>query len=142
MFWVCTCNVIPLKNYFVYLKELLMGLPSEELSLDAVDQQNNTALHLACLKGHEESALIILNKCPEALLLKSNSTKKTALHIAAKSGLVRVVKELIKHGTDLHAIDTEGNIPALCCAPNAPVAACLELILNAMLELNLKDVSL
>jgi hypothetical protein len=50
MFWVCTCNVIPLKNYFVYLKELLMGLPSEELSLDAVDQQNNTALHLACLK--------------------------------------------------------------------------------------------
>jgi hypothetical protein len=35
-----------------------------------------------------------------------------------------------------------GNIPALCCAPNAPVAACLELILNAMLELNLKDVSL
>ena len=69
-----------------------MGLPSEELSLEVVDQQNNSALHLACLKvsktqgiaikliflkGHEESALIILDKLPDSLLLKSNSDKKT-----------------------------------------------------------------
>ena len=91
------------------------------------------------------------------------------LHIAAKAGLVRVVKELINKGSDLNARDTDGewvellnllgiytsgyechhiwdtgintqhvhthtdNIPALCCAPNAEVAECLECILQAML---------
>ena len=35
----------------------------------------------------------------------------SALHIAAKSGLNRVVKELIQRGTDLHARDSDGN----CC---------------------------
>lgn len=27
-----------------------MGLPPDELSIDTVDQQKNSALHLACLK--------------------------------------------------------------------------------------------
>ncbi len=30
------------------------------------------------------------------------------LHIAAKSGLVKVVKELVNRGADLNAIDSEG----------------------------------
>lgn len=73
----------------------------------------------------------------------------SALHIAAKSGLTRVVKELIQRGTDLYARDSDGNsctcsssihflsidyTPALCCAPNPAVANCLELVLQAMLE--------
>ena len=32
----------------------------------------------------------------------------SALHIAAKSGLVRVVKELLKRGTNLKARDCDG----------------------------------
>ena len=34
----------------LYVIDLLIGLPSEKLSIGSVDQQNNSALHLACLK--------------------------------------------------------------------------------------------
>ena len=114
--------------------ELLMGLPIEKLSMEHSDQSNNTALHLACLKGHEECALAILSKCTDVLIHKTNIQEKTPLHISAKSGLSRVVQELIKRGANLNVRDADDNIPALCCAPNQAIADCLECILQAMLE--------
>lgn len=43
-------SLVYLHVLFDLFLDLLMGLPSEKLSVDSVDQQNNSALHLACLK--------------------------------------------------------------------------------------------
>jgi len=112
---------------------LTTSVPSEYLKLDHMDQNNNTALHLSCLQGHEECALAILEKCGDNLIHTTNADGKTPLHIAARSGMVRVVQELVRRGGNLSARDCDGYIPALCCAPNQSVAECLECILEAML---------
>jgi len=42
-----------------------------------MDQNNNTALHLSCLQGHEECALAILEKCGDNLIHTTNADGKT-----------------------------------------------------------------
>jgi serine/threonine-protein phosphatase 6 regulatory ankyrin repeat subunit A len=110
-----------------------LSLPVEKLNLCHVDQQDNTALHLACLQGHEDCAMAILEKCSDEIIQMANSDQKTPLHISSKTGLVRVVQELVQRGADLNARDCDDNYPALCCAPNLHVAECLDSILQAML---------
>jgi len=73
-----------------------------------MDQNNNTALHLSCLQGHEECALAILEKCGDNLIHTTNADGKTPLHIAARSGMVRVVQELVRRGGNLSARDCDG----------------------------------
>ena len=113
----------------MYTDLLLSGVPIEQLDMAHSDQGRNTALHLACLQGHEECAIAILEKCSDDLIHVTNAVGKTyefvcvcvcvciikllfvcysPLHIAAKSGLVGVVKELINRGADLNIRDADG----------------------------------
>ncbi|KAJ3609681.1 hypothetical protein NHX12_024194 [Muraenolepis orangiensis] len=97
-------------------------------------QTNTVALHLACGKGHETSALLILEKIRDRNLVNcTNAALKTPLHVAAKSGLTVVVQELLGKGASIQAVDENGYTPALACAPNRDVADCLALILNSMM---------
>ena len=41
-----------------------------------------------------------------------NKDKKTPLHIAARSGIIPVVRELIRLGADCSLVDNEGSIAA------------------------------
>ena len=51
-------------------------IPPVNLDLGHIDENKNTALHLACLQGHEECALAILDKCPDDLIHVTNSNEK------------------------------------------------------------------
>ncbi|XP_045471558.1 serine/threonine-protein phosphatase 6 regulatory ankyrin repeat subunit A-like isoform X2 [Harmonia axyridis] len=94
------------------------------------DKSGNTALHWACLNKHMSTAVLLLEGMTDYNVIHSiNKQNKTALHLAARNGLVCVTRELLKRGASVYAVDSEGYTPALSCAPNSEVAQCLALIL-------------
>uniref|UniRef100_A0A672J6T0 Uncharacterized protein n=1 Tax=Salarias fasciatus TaxID=181472 RepID=A0A672J6T0_SALFA len=112
--------------------EVLVSSAKADLALQ--DTERNTALHLACSKGHETSALLILEKTSDRNLINcTNAALQTPLHVAARKGLTVVVQELLGKGASVLAVDENGYTPALACAPNRDVADCLALILNSMM---------
>ncbi|XP_072288399.1 serine/threonine-protein phosphatase 6 regulatory ankyrin repeat subunit A-like, partial [Eucyclogobius newberryi] len=115
--------------------ELLVSSAKADLTLQ--DAAKNTALHLACSKGHETSALLILEKITDRNLINAtNSALQTPLHVAARNGLTVVVQELLAKGASVLAVDENGYTPALACAPNKDVADCLALILATMMPVS------
>uniref|UniRef100_A0A9J7Y3M3 Ankyrin repeat domain 28 n=2 Tax=Cyprinus carpio TaxID=7962 RepID=A0A9J7Y3M3_CYPCA len=115
--------------------EVLVSSAKADLTLQ--DANKNTALHLACSKGHETSALLILEKITDRNLINSTSAAlQTPLHVAAKNGLTVVVQELLAKGASVLAVDENGYTPALACAPNKDVADCLALILATMMPVS------
>uniref|UniRef100_A0A8C5GP31 Ankyrin repeat domain 28b n=1 Tax=Gouania willdenowi TaxID=441366 RepID=A0A8C5GP31_GOUWI len=115
--------------------ELLVSSAKADLTLQ--DAVKNTALHLACSKGHETSALLILEKISDRNLINAtNAALQTPLHVAARNGLTVVVQELLTKGASVLAVDENGYTPALACAPNKDVADCLALILATMMPVS------
>uniref|UniRef100_A0A8C9WXT8 Ankyrin repeat domain 28 n=1 Tax=Sander lucioperca TaxID=283035 RepID=A0A8C9WXT8_SANLU len=115
--------------------ELLVSSAKADLTLQ--DVVKNTALHLACSKGHETSALLILEKITDRNLINAtNAALQTPLHVAARNGLTVVVQELLAKGASVLAVDENGYTPALACAPNKDVADCLALILATMMPVS------
>ncbi|XP_057701015.1 serine/threonine-protein phosphatase 6 regulatory ankyrin repeat subunit C-like isoform X9 [Corythoichthys intestinalis] len=111
--------------------EFLVHKVKPDLTL--VDVNNNTALHLACIKGHEMCALLLLGVIGDRSLIDAtNDALQMPLHIAARKGLATVVQVLLGRGAAVTAVDGEGRTPALACAPNEKVADCLALILSTM----------
>uniref|UniRef100_A0A3Q3M2F6 Ankyrin repeat domain 28b n=1 Tax=Mastacembelus armatus TaxID=205130 RepID=A0A3Q3M2F6_9TELE len=115
--------------------ELLVSSAKADLTLQ--DAAKNTALHLACSKGHETSALLILEKITDRNLINAtNAALQTPLHVAARNGLTVVVQELLAKGASVLAVDENGYTPALACAPNKDVADCLALIMATMMPVS------
>uniref|UniRef100_A0A8C1Y3G5 Ankyrin repeat domain 52 n=1 Tax=Cyprinus carpio TaxID=7962 RepID=A0A8C1Y3G5_CYPCA len=102
--------------------------------LSLLDINSNSALHIACRRSHEMCALLILAEIDDPTLINSTNTAlQTPLHIAARNGLATVVEVLLTRGATVLAIDQDGHIPALACAPNKDVADCLALIISTMM---------
>uniref|UniRef100_A0A673WYZ6 Ankyrin repeat domain 52a n=1 Tax=Salmo trutta TaxID=8032 RepID=A0A673WYZ6_SALTR len=98
--------------------------------LTLLDDNGNTALHLACNKM---CALLILGEIHNATLVNAtNAALQMPLHLAARNGMATVVQALLSRGATVLAVDEEGHTPALACAPNKDVADCLALILSTM----------
>uniref|UniRef100_A0A8D3DFJ7 Ankyrin repeat domain 52a n=1 Tax=Scophthalmus maximus TaxID=52904 RepID=A0A8D3DFJ7_SCOMX len=110
--------------------------------LTLLDDNRNTALHLACSKAHEMCALLILGEIHSPTLINAtNSALQMPLHLAARNGLATVVQALLSRGATVLAVDEEGHTPALACAPNKDVADCLALILSTMKPFPQRDPS-
>ncbi|XP_010289718.1 PREDICTED: serine/threonine-protein phosphatase 6 regulatory ankyrin repeat subunit C, partial [Phaethon lepturus] len=77
-------------------------------NITVLDVNKNTALHLACSKGHEKCALLILGETQDlGLINASNSALQMPLHIAARNGLASVVQALLSRGATVLAVDEE-----------------------------------
>uniref|UniRef100_A0A673CJY6 Ankyrin repeat domain 52a n=1 Tax=Sphaeramia orbicularis TaxID=375764 RepID=A0A673CJY6_9TELE len=100
--------------------------------LTLLDENRNTALHLACSK--------LTSRCASCLS-DSPSVCSRPLHLAARNGLATVVQALLSRGATVLAVDEEGHTPALACAPNKDVADCLALILSTMKPFPQRDPS-
>lgn len=99
----------------------------------AVDDKQNTALHLSCIHSHQECAIKILKQC-SSLASTTNEELKTPLHISAANGLVTLTQELLLLGASVLATDADGLTPSLCCAKNSDVCDCLMLIESIMVS--------
>ena len=72
-------------------------------------EQAVARLSQACSDGNTEAVLSILRQHPEAIDARADSrTQKSALHLAAASGRVAVVKALLKFGASLATLDAGG----------------------------------
>uniref|UniRef100_A0A674PEG4 Ankyrin repeat domain 52a n=1 Tax=Takifugu rubripes TaxID=31033 RepID=A0A674PEG4_TAKRU len=77
--------------------------------LTLLDENRNTALHLACSKAHEMCALLILGEIHSPTLINAtNSALQMPLHLAARNGLATVVQALLSRGATVLAVDEEG----------------------------------
>jgi ankyrin repeat protein len=104
--------------------------------ITAMDQNQNTVLHYACAFDDEESALVLLDREETTSIINmANKEGRTALHLAAKNGLVGAVRKLIDGGASVAAVDENGHTPALSCAATNRVAECLALILSNMMPM-------
>ncbi|NXD74128.1 ANR52 phosphatase, partial [Eolophus roseicapillus] len=129
---------VPHSSFPLLVAEFL--LYQAKANITVLDVNKNTALHLACSKGHEKCALLILGETQDlGLINASNSALQMPLHIAARNGLAAVVQALLSRGATVLAVDEEGHTPALACAPNKDVADCLALILSTMKPFPPKD---
>jgi len=81
-----------------------------------------TALHMACEKGHEAIAKMLLEQpnSSEIINLKQGAClgENTALHLAAQYGHLNIVKTLVEKGAEINVRNYEQNTTLHCLANN------------------------
>ena len=83
--------------------DLLTSDALNQLQLDCQDGNRNTALHLACLKGHEESALASLEKCSDAVTQMSKASNK--MYVVSEYRTLKLVWRCYYNTPKLHPPD-------------------------------------
>ncbi|CAF0712711.1 unnamed protein product [Brachionus calyciflorus] len=108
---------------------------NHKIDLSTTDKDGNTALHLALLNQHENSALFILDRIESNSILINlkNKDGQTPLHLASMNGLVTVVEILLSKGADIWLKNSKNHTPLLSCAKNTQVADCLEILLSRLI---------
>ena len=116
---------------------LVEGLLNSGAVIEACTTAGFRPLHFACRSNSVN--------CVEALLhfgavvnCKTNNSRLTPLHIAAKHGHPKVVDLLVKKGADVHAIDSGLKTPLHFAAIEGNVDAAI-VLMDAGAELDKKD---
>jgi ankyrin repeat protein len=127
-FMLAVCN-----NSFSMM-ELLLST-SNKVDIINIDTNGNSSLHLACINGHENCALFILDhmESNSQLVNLKNTDGETALHLASSNGWLTCVEILLSKGADIWIKNKKQKTPLLSCAKNDSVSDCLELMLSRLL---------
>lgn len=72
--------------------------------INACDFEDNTPLHLACKRGHEDTVQVCLRHGAD-VEARNGMAFDTPLHVAAKAGQVKIVEILIKHDANVTAVN-------------------------------------
>jgi ankyrin repeat protein len=120
-------------NSFSMMELLLSN--SNKVDLNNIDTNGNSSLHLACINGHENCALFILDhiESNSPLVNLKNTDGETALHLASSNGWLTCVEILLSKGADIWIKNKSQKTPLLSCAKNDSVSDCLELMLSRLL---------
>ena len=87
--------------------EALLKVPG--LDVNGVDEDGNTALHLAAKWGANQKVVEILLDAPSIAVNATNKDCDTALHCATMYGHVNIAEMLLKvDGLDVNAVDAKG----------------------------------
>lgn len=98
-------------------------------SLDEVDDQRYTALHLAARHDHPRTAAVLLASGASANF-RTDHDSNTALELAAAAGFNNVIRTLVQHGEGVHAANTLG-YTALHAAAEANQVGAIGVLLEA-----------
>lgn len=100
-------------------------LASHQLSSlkDYISQQDlngNTPLEMACYKGCDEVADLLLRNGVDLSPVTKEGVHLTPMHVAAKDGHVKVVDLLVSHGSKVDVLNDELKTPLhrlemICC---------------------------
>jgi len=85
-------------------------------SIDAVQKDNATSLHLAASNGHESVARLLLER--GASIDAATKNNLTSLHIAASKGHASVVRLLLERGADTTVVSVRRTRSLMLITPN------------------------
>ena len=112
--------------------ELCVILLKQDARIDAVDEDGNQPLHLACKQGHTKTVNLLLSHSADARAINGNGhspllliskritgSKKRgvgregnhALHIISKNGMLMAVQVLVDLGADTNVVNKHGQTP-------------------------------
>jgi ankyrin repeat protein len=106
-------------------------LQSEILEIDDPDLHGTTAVHEAAFYGHHKCVGALLEKGANADI--TDKVNRTALHSAARRGLVEVVRVLLQYTKQVNLLDHAGWSPLFCACLGKEEEAAL-LILDALIK--------
>jgi ankyrin repeat protein len=84
----------------------------------AVDDDGDSALHVACRRGHRDVARRLLSKGALASVNAINAGGWTPLWLAAAGGYCKVVETLVTKGADINKSGPRGASPLLAACQN------------------------
>ncbi|XP_068232610.1 uncharacterized protein [Palaemon carinicauda] len=85
------------------LKAMEFILGETEIDVDATDERQRTALHMAADRGHKDLVVLLLEK--GCKVNSSDVEGRTPLHCAVESGEVDVVSALLTAGAEVDAVE-------------------------------------
>ena len=117
--------------------EVLQGIISHGIDVNATNKKNMTALMIACAKENKDAINILLNAGADPNIADSDGD--TCLHYAARSyWLTEVLQAIISHGVDVNATDKK-NVNALMLACKIMKQDAINVLLNAGADPNIAD---
>ncbi len=122
----CSFGAIHFAAYFGR-EEITDLLIANDVEIDSLTKNDDSALMLALQEGYEDIAQAILQTNPDVTI--RNKKGITALHLAASQGFGTIVQDLIVRGADTKAVgfDSENNeVTPLDLAEDEDVRAMLE----------------
>ena len=106
------------------------------------ENYGNTALHLAVNRGHEEIVEVLLNVSDRILDIKNNAPR-TAAHLAAISGHLPVLKQIVRRKMNtIFEPDNNGFTPLHFALDNSRIECVNWLLSNASIRKNLTRLDL
>ena len=107
------------------------------LNVDALSEQEASALALACERGHQETVDIILQHGADPNI---GSSSGTPLSLALEHGFYGIARHLIRHNADLHArVGYEGGEPPLAFAIRCCNVSMVEWLLRSGADPNFAE---
>lgn len=122
---------VPKSNKHIYFSDSVMLLEAaarndidevrrllmKGVSPDSTNEDGLTALHQCCIDDNEEMMKLLIEY--GANVNAEDSEKWTPLHAAATCGHLRLVRYLISRGSNLLAVNADGNMPYDICEDEA-----------------------
>lgn len=100
-----------------YLEAVLIMVTQKPKIVNQLNLDQKTVLHIAAEKNNTTMVQSLLVMCPVGLLVTQDQYGNTPLHIAARCGLVEIVKLFVQADPSALVIATEeGDTPALSAA--------------------------
>jgi len=129
-----TC--VHLASYWEASADLGLAIVTKSKELDAVDEDGNTALHLACDTENEELGLLLIDNGAD--VYKVNKDGNTPLILACLGCQPRVIERLIASNVDINAKNNIG-ATALCMATTRRDLSLMSFLLAEGATIDIQD---
>ncbi|XP_062593371.1 ankyrin-2-like [Saccostrea cucullata] len=119
--------------------DLVIFLVEKGLDIKCTRNDGSTVLHLCCLNSKTDICKYLVNTYPDLLNVTDNNGQN-ALHDAAWSGNVEILKFLLDKGSDINIARKDGKTVLHLCCLNSKIVMCKYLVNTYPFLLDVTDI--